>query len=125
MILDRSASLILKGLSMNLSSLSASDGSISSAEEIPVNSDIAVNEGVNCNFIALFDSRAEEFDAEDLLWIAAANTEPNRDIKLIGNTLTIDARVKIPGSDGAPARFPNVVTSLPEVIDSVDRRWSE
>jgi 4-hydroxy-3-polyprenylbenzoate decarboxylase len=88
-------------------------------------SDIAVNEGVNCNFIALFDSRAEEFDAEDLLWIAAANTEPNRDIKLIGNTLTIDARVKIPGSDGAPARFPNVVTSLPEVIDSVDRRWSE
>lgn len=88
-------------------------------------SDIATNEGVNCNFIALFDSRAEEFDAEDLLWIAAANTEPNRDIKLIGNTLTIDARVKIPGSDGAPARFPNVVTSLPEVIDSVDRRWSE
>ena len=86
---------------------------------------IAQSEGVKCNFIALFDSRAAEFGAEDLLWIAAANTDPARDIVLVENTLTIDARVKIPGSEGAPRRFPNVVTSLPEVIEAVDKRWAE
>ena len=86
---------------------------------------ITQSEGIKCNFIALFDSRAAKFSAEDLLWIAAANTDPNRDITLVENTLTIDARVKIPGREGAPARFPNVVTSLPEVIEMVDKRWAE
>ena len=39
--------------------------------------------------------------------------------------MTIDARAKVPGSKGAPARFPNVVTSLTEVIEMVDKRWEE
>jgi 4-hydroxy-3-polyprenylbenzoate decarboxylase len=86
---------------------------------------IACQAGVDCNFIALFDSRAAEFDANDLLWIAAANTDPNRDIALAGNTLTIDARAKVPGDAGNPVRFPNVVTSAEEVIEAVDSRWAE
>ena len=86
---------------------------------------IACQAGVDCNFIALFDSRAAEFDANDLLWIAAANTDPNRDIALAGNCLTIDARAKVPGDAGNPVRFPNVVTSSEEVIEAVDSRWAE
>ena len=86
---------------------------------------IACQAGVDCNFIALFDSRAAEFDANDLLWIAAANTDPNRDIALAGNCLTIDARAKVPGDAGNPVRFPNVVTSAEEVIEAVDSRWAE
>jgi 4-hydroxy-3-polyprenylbenzoate decarboxylase len=86
---------------------------------------IACQAGVDCNFIALFDSRAAEFDANDLLWIAAANTDPNRDIALAGNSLTIDARAKAPGDAGNPTRFPNVVTSAEEVIEAVDSRWAE
>ena len=86
---------------------------------------IVSQEGVDCNFIALFDSRAAEFDAGDLLWIAAANTDPNRDIALAGNCLTIDARAKVPGDAGNPVRFPNVVTSSEEVIEAVDSRWAE
>ena len=86
---------------------------------------IACQAGVDCNFIALFDSRATEFDANDLLWIAAANTDPNRDIALAGNSLTIDARAKVPGVAGNPTRFPNVVTSSEEVIEAVDSRWEE
>lgn len=86
---------------------------------------IACQAGVDCNFIALFDSRAAEFDANDLLWIAAANTDPNRDIVLAGNCLTIDARAKVPGDAGNPVRFPNVVTSAEEVIEAVDSRWAE
>ena len=86
---------------------------------------IACQAGVDCNFIALFDSRAAEFDANDLLWIAAANTDPHRDIALAGNSLTIDARAKVPGDAGNPTRFPNVVTSAEEVIEAVDSRWAE
>jgi 4-hydroxy-3-polyprenylbenzoate decarboxylase len=86
---------------------------------------IANQAEVNCNFITLFDSRAEGFDGEDLLWLAAANTDPSRDIALVGDKLTVDARIKIPGEAKNPARFPNVVTSTPDVIEAVDKRWEE
>lgn len=86
---------------------------------------IARQAGVECNFIALFDTRAAEFGAEDLLWIAAANTDPKRDIALTDSTLTIDARAKVPGAENNPARFPNVVTSTEDVIELVDSRWEE
>ena len=86
---------------------------------------IATQSGIDCNFIALFDSRAAELNGEDLLWIAAANTDPSRDIAVAGRTLTIDARAKVPGSENNPARFPNVVTSTEDVIELVDSRWEE
>ena len=86
---------------------------------------IANQAEVNCNFITLFDSRAEGFDGEDLLWLAAANTDPSRDIALVGDKLTVDARIKIPGEAKNPSRFPNVVTSTPDVIEAVDKRWEE
>ena len=86
---------------------------------------IARQSGIDCNFIALFDTRAEEFSAEELLWIAAANTDPNRDLALVENRLTIDARAKVPGAANNPARFPNVVTSTEDVIELVDSRWEE
>ena len=86
---------------------------------------IARQSGIDCNFIALFDTRAEEFSAEELLWIAAANTDPNRDLALVENRLTIDARAKVPGVANNPTRFPNVVTSTEDVIELVDSRWEE
>jgi 4-hydroxy-3-polyprenylbenzoate decarboxylase len=39
--------------------------------------------------------------------------------------LCADARSKRPGIAGNPSRFPNVVTSLPEVVRKVDERWAE
>lgn len=46
---------------------------------------------------------------EDLLWLAAANTDPRRDVVLTADgTLTVDARSKRPGVEGNPPRFPNV-----------------
>ena len=88
-------------------------------------SQIATQSGIDCNFIALFDSRAAEFNGDDLLWIAAANTDPNRDITIAGRALTIDARAKVPGKKNNPARFPNVVTSTDDVIELVDSHWEE
>ena len=77
-------------------------------------------------FVALFDrGAAGAMTANDLLWLAAANTDPRRDISLHNNTLIIDARSKRPGYGNNPRRFPNAVTSLPEVIHLVDERWAE
>ena len=79
---------------------------------------------VNCNFVAIFDCRAEGMSANELLWLGAANTEPTRDISLHDSTLVIDARPKR-NSDGAPSRWPNVVTSDKDTIELVDSRWAE
>ena len=86
---------------------------------------IAAESGVQCNCIALFDARAKQMNAEELLWLAAANTDPSRDIMLDDRCLMVDARPKRPGKEGYPKRFPNVVTSHPEIISLVDSRWEE
>ena len=82
-----------------------------------------VAEGANCNFVAIFDKRAKGLTAEELLWLGAANTEPQRDITLCGATLVVDARAK--RGEGAPVRWPNVVVSNESTIAKVDSRWKE
>lgn len=63
---------------------------------------------------------------EDLLWLAAANTDPRRDVVLTADgTLTVDARSKWPGVEGNPPRFPNVAMSSMQTIRLVDERWEE
>ncbi|MBO7220976.1 MAG: menaquinone biosynthesis decarboxylase [Alistipes sp.] len=80
----------------------------------------------NCNFIAIFDTRAQNLCREELLWLGAANTEPTRDITLHDSTLTIDARPKHPNaSDENPSRWPNIVTADEATIRLVDSRWAE
>ncbi len=85
-----------------------------------------VAKSANCNFVVLFDKRACELTAEELLWLGAANTEPQRDMVLYGSTLMVDARPKLSHScDNAPSRWPNVVTADEATIALVDRRWNE
>jgi 4-hydroxy-3-polyprenylbenzoate decarboxylase len=82
--------------------------------------------GIEARFVALFDrGAAGSMNVNDLLWIAAANTDPKRDISVVNGTMIIDARSKRPGFGTNPKRFPNAVTSLPEVIHHVDERWAE
>ena len=77
-------------------------------------------------YAVLFDAEARSLpDGSDLLWLAAANSDPRRDLQLVGGTLLIDARSKRPGVEGHPSRFPNVVCSHPETIRKVDSRWTE
>ena len=77
------------------------------------------------NFIVFMDSATSILLPNEILWIIAANIEPQRDIKVISKALFIDARSKIGDIAGYPKRFPNVVTSSQEVIDLVDKRWYE
>lgn len=77
-------------------------------------------------YVALFDRGAAGYmRPDDLLWIAAANTDPKRDIAIKGGVVYVDARSKRPGYGKNPSRFPNVVTSVPDVIHHVDERWEE
>ena len=85
-----------------------------------------VAKATNCNFVAIFDMRAEKMTANELLWLGAANTEPTRDISLHGSTLFIDARAKRPSAnDENPSRWPNIVTADKATIDLVNSRWAE
>lgn len=78
-------------------------------------------------YVALFDGQAAGvMTPSDLLWLAAANTDPRRDVvQLSGGELLFDARSKHPSVEGNPRRFPNVVMSSVETIAKVDSRWSE
>ncbi|MFR9620850.1 MAG: menaquinone biosynthesis decarboxylase [Rikenellaceae bacterium] len=89
--------------------------------------DQAMAEVEGVNFIVLLDEAAEGVVSHyDILWLAAANSDPRRDAHITANgALAIDARSKVPSAEGNPDRFPNVVTSLPETIELVDRRWGE
>jgi 4-hydroxy-3-polyprenylbenzoate decarboxylase len=82
--------------------------------------------GIEERFVALFDHGAAGYmTTGDLLWIAAANTDPKRDIRIFEGVVIVDARSKRPGYGDNPSRFPNAVTSLPETIHLVDERWQE
>lgn len=95
-------------------------------ERVDVEQYISHNGFDDARFVVLFDrGAAGNMRPSDLVWLAAANTDPRRDIRLHGNTLLIDARSKRPGYGSNPRRFPNVVTSLPETIHLVDERWGE
>ena len=78
-------------------------------------------------YVALFDyAAAGNMRDSDLLWLAAANTDPRRDVKFLsGGELLFDARSKHPGVEGNPKRFPNVVMSSVETIHYVTSRWAE
>ena len=85
-----------------------------------------IAKSTNCNFVILFDHRAEKMSANELLWLGAANTEPTRDIALCGSTLVVDARAKRPNAnDENPSRWPNIVTADEATIRLVDSRWAE
>lgn len=80
-------------------------------EEIPV-------EVVWDDFV---ESAGLEF--EDLVWLAAGNTDPGRDVSVTSaGVLRLDARFK---PSEVERGWPNVVTMSPDVIERVDMRWSE
>ena len=95
-------------------------------ENIAVEGYLKQNNITNIKYVALFDNGAVgSMHPSDLLWLAAANTDPKRDIRIAGDILIIDARSKRPGYGDNPPRFPNVVTSTPDVIRMVNERWNE
>lgn len=95
-------------------------------EQVDVDSFLRKNKIEGEKFVVVFDrGAAEGMTPSDLLWIAAANTDPKRDIRLVDSVVIIDARSKRPGYGNNPKRFPNVVTSKMDIVELVDSRWAE
>ncbi len=76
-------------------------------------------------FVVVLDCAAQGLTPYEQLWLAAANSDPRRDITIEHGQMLIDGRSKVPNEGDNPSRFPNVVTSLPDVIELVDKRWGE
>ena len=101
------------------------------AENRPVEVDVEAyleHNGIKgIKYVALFDYQAAGvMTPNDLLWLAMANSDPRRDVRLLaGGELLLDARSKHPGVGENPARFPNVVMSSVDTIRLVDERWAE
>lgn len=95
--------------------------------EVDVEAYLRHNNIVGMKYVALFDyAAAGNMHPSDLLWLAAANTDPRRDVRFLsGGELLFDARSKHPGVGDNPKRFPNVVMSSTEIIHKVDERWAE
>ena len=104
---------------------------LSAAENRPIEVDVEAyleyNDIKGVKYVALFDYQAAGvMTPNDLLWLAMANSDPRRDVRLLaGGELLLDARSKHPGVGENPARFPNVVMSSVETIRKVDERWAE
>lgn len=79
--------------------------------------------GVKC--AVLFDREAEGLTGAELLWLAAADSDPRRDVTVVGEVVVVDARSKRPGVEGHPARFPNVAVASSATVERVDARWAE
>ena len=95
--------------------------------EVDVEQYLKGNDIQGMKYVALFDYQASiSMTANDLLWLAMANSDPRRDVKILeGGALLLDARSKHPGVGENPKRFPNVVMSSVEIINRVDSRWAE
>ena len=95
--------------------------------EVDVEAYLRHNNIVGMKYVALFDNAAAgAMRPSDLLWLAAANTDPRRDVRLLsGGELLFDARSKHPSVEGNPKRFPNVVMASTDTIHRVDERWAE
>lgn len=95
-------------------------------DEVDVAAYLDRNKIRGIHFVLLFDyAAAGAMTDADLLWLAAANTDPRRDATFHEGMLILDARSKRPGVGQNPTRFPNVATSHPDTIHRVDERWAE
>jgi len=72
-----------------------------------------------------FEAEAEGLTGAELLWLAAADSDPRRDVTVVGEVVVVDARSKRPGVEGHPARFPNVAVASSATVERVDARWAE
>ena len=85
---------------------------------------LARNPMQGMKFVVLFDREAAGLPPADLLWLAAAGSDPRRDVTIVDGIAAIDARSKRPGAD-RPARWPNATVASPETVARVDTRWPE
>ncbi len=83
------------------------------------------NAGAGVKYLLIFDDSAEGLRGGDLVWLGAANCDPELDCRLAGDTLIMDCRVKTEATGRKARPWPNVVTMDKATITKVDSRWNE
>ncbi len=76
----------------------------------------------------LMDDTAYIFDPNIICWLACANIDPERDIRLAAaprQQIVIDACMKYPQSYKFPREWPNVVTASEATINDIDQKWEQ
>ena len=70
------------------------------------------------------DSRVDPSDLNTVAWQVLGNSDPKRDhIYLSGSSLLIDGTIKAFRTGGFSRKWPNVVCSDIETINTVDSKW--
>jgi len=75
--------------------------------------------------LVFVDKYVNIFDLKTLLWIFLNNFEPVRDFKIIDNTYVMDGCRKTLEIEGFNRRWPDIVLSSKETIQSVDNKWNK
>ena len=86
------------------------------------------NELRSVKIFILLDDTVDITDLDTVFWLACANTDPERDIRLAdapSQQMVADACMKYPHSYGFPRDWPNVVTSSKLTIRVIDEKWEE
>ena len=76
----------------------------------------------------LVDDTADIFDLDTVCWLACANIDPERDIRLADaprQQMVADACMKYPHSYDFPREWPNIVTASETTIRAIDQKWEQ
>ena len=76
----------------------------------------------------LFDDTVDIADMNTVCWLACANIDPDRDLRLADaprQQIVADACMKYPKSYGFPREWPPVVTALETTIYAVNEKWEQ
>ena len=94
--------------------------------EVDAEAFMAANGIGGVKYLLIVDAAAESLTAGERVWLAAADSDPRRDMTVTaGGTVVIDGRSKRPGREGNPSRFPNVAVSSRRTVSLVDGNWGE
>lgn len=74
-------------------------------------------------WVLLVDPGVNVNDMFTVSWQVLSNCDPARDILIAGGRAMVDATAKT--GPGFPRAWPNVVVSLPETIEQVDKIWQD
>ena len=76
--------------------------------------------------IIIADHTVDIYNPVMVAWQLSGNSDPVRDhYYIFPGTLLIDGTIKLFRREGFPRKWPNVVCSDPETINTVDARWHE
>ena len=81
---------------------------------------------ISVKVFILLDDTVDIFDLNIVCWLACANIDPERDVRLAKaprQQIIVDACMKRPQSYDFPREWPEVVTSSKTTIHTIDEKW--